>query len=119
LIGKELDRQGFKLIKRCYIIVYFLNKNLRNCNILIGLLRVKGYYNKENITKAIIPIIKNIINLAKIKYYYIDNVTVNDVIIQIIYNRFKPNILKPYKRRVKYLNYIINLTAIAFLFNCD
>jgi uncharacterized protein YebE (UPF0316 family) len=62
---------------------------------------------------------RDIIDLAKIGYYYFDNVTVNDVIIQIIYNRFKFNILKPRKRRVKYLNYIINLTAIAFLFSYD
>jgi hypothetical protein len=48
---------------------------------LIGLLRVKGCYSKENIAEAIIPVIRDIIDLAKMRYYYIDNVTVNDVMI--------------------------------------
>jgi hypothetical protein len=103
-----------------YIIVaHFLNKNLRNRSILIGLSRVKGCHSGENIAEAIIPVIRDMIDLAKIGYYCSDNATVNDVIIQIIYNRLRPDIPEPRKRRVRCLGHIINLAAMAFLFGCD
>ena len=59
------------------------------------------------------------IDLAKIGYYYTDNATVNDVIIQIIYNRLRSDIPEPHKRRVRCLGHIINLAAMAFLFGWD
>jgi hypothetical protein len=53
------------------------------------------------------------------RVFYTDNATVNNIIIRIIYNRLRPDILNPYKRRVKYLDYIINLATIVFLFSND
>jgi hypothetical protein len=101
------------------VVIYFIDKDFQNRGILIGLPRVKGCHNKENIAETVIPIIRDIIDLTKIEVFYIDNVIVNNIIIQIIYNRFKSNIPDSRKRRVRYLNYIINLIAMVFLFNND
>jgi hypothetical protein len=80
---------------------------------------VKGCHSRENITEAIILIVRDLIDLAKIEYFYTNNTTVNDVVIQIICQRLRPDIPEPRKRRVRYLGYIINLAVIVFLFSCD
>jgi len=101
------------------VVAHFLDKDLRNRSILIGLLRVKGCHSGENIAEAVIPIIRDLIDLANIGYFCTDNATINDVIIQIIYQRLRPDIPDPRKRRVRCLDYIINLAAMAFLFSYD
>jgi hypothetical protein len=57
--------------------------------------------------------IKDIIDLTKMGIFYIDNVIVNDIIVQIIYNRLRSDISDSRKRRVKRLKHIINLVVTA------
>jgi hypothetical protein len=55
----------------------------------------------------------------KLGYFCADNAIVNDLIIRLVLKRIRPNLEYLKRRRVKYLDYIINLTAMAFLFNND
>jgi hypothetical protein len=45
---------GKALIK---VIFHYLSDDLKVCNLLIGIRRIKGSYNGENITEVIIPVI--------------------------------------------------------------
>jgi hypothetical protein len=72
--------------------IYFLNKNLTNRSLLIDMRRVKGSYNKENINKAIIPILIEMGIISKLGYFIINNVSTNDIIIKIVLQRLRPNI---------------------------
>jgi hypothetical protein len=96
------------------VIAYFLDKNLKNQSILIDIRRIKGSYNSENTAKAIILILIKINIISKLEYF-ITNVTINNLIIKIILQRFRFNITYLEQRRVRCLKYIINLAAKAFL----
>jgi hypothetical protein len=45
------------------VIFYYLNKDLKVRSLLAGIRRVKGAYNDENITEAVIFIIEKMISL--------------------------------------------------------
>jgi hypothetical protein len=66
------------------IIVYFLNKNLKNRSLLINMRRIKGSYNNENIAKAIIPILVEIGIVSKFNFFITNNVIINDIAINLI-----------------------------------
>jgi hypothetical protein len=99
------------------VIAYFLDKDLKNQSILIGIRKIKGSHNGENTAKAIIPILikMNIIN--KLGYFITNNVTTNNLIIKIILQRLRLDITYLGERRVRCLRHIINLAAKAFLFS--
>jgi hypothetical protein len=66
------------------VVTHFLNKNLTNRSLLIGIRRVKGSYNKENISEAIIPILIKIGVISKLSYFTTDNASTNNIIIKVI-----------------------------------
>jgi hypothetical protein len=78
---------------------------------------VKGLYSKENITEVIILILIEMNIISNLGYLITDNAAVNDIIIKLILQRLRFNITYLKERRGRYLNYIINLAAKAFLFN--
>jgi hypothetical protein len=59
------------------------------------------------------------IKADKIGYFCADNVIINDLIIRLVFKRIRPDLKYPKRRRVRYLDYIINLIAMAFLFGND
>jgi hypothetical protein len=66
------------------VIIYFLDKNLINRSLLIGIRKMKSSHNKENINEAIIPIFVKMEVINKLNYFITDNVFTNDVIIKIV-----------------------------------
>src|SRR5438105_320061 len=79
--------------------------------------RVKGSYSGENIAEAIIPIIRDIgIKQSQLGYFIGDNASPNDIAIRAILAELYPTLRDPNFRRVRCLEYIINLAAKAFLF---
>jgi hypothetical protein len=81
--------------------------------------RVKGAYNGENITEAIILIIKEMISIKQLGYFVVNNATTNDTAIRAILAYLLLKLEDSDFRRVKYLNHIINLAVKAFLFGND
>jgi hypothetical protein len=101
------------------IIAHFLNKDLKNRSLLIGIRRVRESYSGENTTEAIILVLIKIRVISKLGLFIVDNATVNDVTISLIFQKLRSDIFQLSHRRVKYLGHIINLAAQAFLFSED
>ena len=98
------------------IVIYYLDKNLKVQSILIGMRRVYGAYSGENITKAIIPILQDFNIAPRLGYYISDSYGANDTYLREIYRRLRLDINS---RRIRYLEYILNLAAEAFLFSTN
>jgi hypothetical protein len=80
---------------------------------------VKGAHSGENIAKAIIPIIKEMINVKQLDYFVADNAIINDTVIRAILTYLLPKLEDLDFRRIRYLGHIINLATKAFLFGKD
>jgi hypothetical protein len=81
--------------------------------------RVKGSHSGKNIAKTIIPILIKMGIVSNLGYFTTDNATSNNIAIEIILQRIRPNIKQPEARRIRCLGHIINLAAKAFLFGED
>jgi hypothetical protein len=57
--------------------------------------------------------------VSKLDFFTTNNATTNDVVIDLILQRLRPNITYRKERRVRCLDHIINLAAKAFLFGGD
>jgi hypothetical protein len=101
------------------IVFHFLNKDLKVRSLLAGIKRVKEAHSDENIAKAVIPIIKTIISVKRLRFFIRDNASTNDTIIRVILIYLRSDIKDSDFRRVRCLSYIINLTAKASLFGKD
>lgn len=101
------------------VVAHFLDKDLKNQSLLIGMRKIRGSHSGENIAEAIIPIIIEMEVVSKLGYFTTDNATTCDVAIKIILQRLRPDISFPKHRRVRCLGHIINLAAKAFLFAED
>jgi hypothetical protein len=66
------------------VMAYFLDKGLNNRSLLIGIRRVKGSYNRENITEVIIPVLVEIKIISKLGYFTTDNVSANNITIKLV-----------------------------------
>ena len=88
-------------------------------SLLAGIRRIKGSYNSENIAKAVIFILKEMINIERLGFFISDNATPNNTIIQAILTHLYPDLKDPDSRRVRCLRYIINFAAKAFLFGIN
>lgn len=101
------------------IVAYYLDKDLINKATLIGLRRIKGPYTRENIAETIIPVLEDMKIVTHLGYFIADSKSSNDICQQVIYAKLRPDIKKPNDKRVRYLEYILNLAAKAFLFSKD
>jgi hypothetical protein len=88
-------------------------------SLLAGIRRVKGAHSGENITKAIIFIIKEIISIKQLGYFVRNNIITNDTAIKAILAYLLPKLKDSDFRYVRYLNYIINLAVKVFFFEKD
>jgi hypothetical protein len=87
--------------------------------LLVNIKRIKRAYNSENIAKIIISIIEIIISIKRLKFFIKDNDSINNIIIRAIFIYLRLNIKDSNSERIKYFNYIINLTVKIFLFGKD
>lgn len=101
------------------VVAHFLDKDLINRSLLIGMRRVRGSHSGENVAEVIIPILIEMGVVSKLGYFTTDNATTNDVTIDLILQSLRPDIPQPEARRVRCLDHIINLAAKAFLFGGD
>jgi hypothetical protein len=101
------------------VVAHFLDRNLKNQSLLIGVRRVKGSHSGENIAEVIIPVLVEMEIVSKLGYFTTDNHCVNDLTIELILKHLRPDITHPRERRVRCLGHIINLAAKAFLFGGD
>jgi hypothetical protein len=99
------------------VIFYFLDKDLKIQNLLAEIKRVRGVKTGENITKAVIPIIEGIVSGKRLGFFIENNASKNSIIIRAILTHLYLDLKDPDSRRVRYLGYIINLNAKAFLFS--
>jgi hypothetical protein len=98
------------------VVIYYLDKDLINRSYLIGIRRIKEAYTGENIIKAVMPVLLKMGIFLKLGYFIADNDGRNDIYIRVILRKHRPDIKNPDSRRIRYLGYIINLAAKAFLF---
>jgi hypothetical protein len=101
------------------MVFHFLNKNLKVQSLLIKIKRVKNAYTEKNITKAVIPIIKEIINSNRLGFFIGDNASENNIITRVIITYLYLNEKDFNFKHIKCLDYIINLAIKAFLFRKD
>lgn len=80
---------------------------------------MRGTYSGENIIEAIIFILQDFDIAPRLGYYIRDNHGSNNICLRVIYRNLRLNIKDPDARRIRYLGYILNLTAKAFLFRKD
>jgi hypothetical protein len=98
------------------VVFYFLDKDLKVRNSLTGIKRIKGSHISENIIKTVIPIIKIIISNNRLGFFIGNNNNKNNIIIRAILIYLRSDLKDSNFKRIKYLDYIINLAVKAFLF---
>jgi hypothetical protein len=81
--------------------------------------RIHSVYTEENITKAIISILQNFNIAPRLGYYISNNYGANDIYLREICRKLRLDIKNPDSRRIRYLEYILNLAAETFIFNID
>jgi hypothetical protein len=101
------------------VVFHYLDQDLKVRSLLADIRRVKGAHSGENIAEAVIPIIKEMINIKQLDYFVADNATINDTAIRAILAYLLLKLEDPDSRRVRCLDHIINLAAKAFLFGND
>jgi hypothetical protein len=98
------------------VIFHFLNKNFKVQSLLAEIKRIKGVYIKKNITKTVIPIIKKMVNNNRLGFFIKDNASENSTAIRAIITYLYFNEKDLNFKRIRYLDYIINLAVKAFFF---
>ena len=82
---------------------------------MLGLCCLKGPYSKENITEAIITVIKTYKIISKIGYFILNNARLNNTYISTIIKLLNIKDIKEYYC-LYCLNYILSLLVKAILF---
>ena len=83
---------------------------------MLKLHRLKSPYSKENITEAIITVIKTYEIISKIGYFILNNARSNDTYISTIIKQFNIKDIKEYYR-LYYFSHILNLLVKAIFFS--
>jgi hypothetical protein len=98
------------------VVFHFLDKNLKVQSLLVGIKRIREAHTGENITKAVIPIIKEMVSSDRLGFFIGDNASENGTVIRAIITYLCLNEKDPNSRRIRCIGHIINLAAKAFLF---
>jgi hypothetical protein len=101
------------------VVFYFLNKDFKVRNLLAGIKRVRGAKIGENITETMIFIIEGMVSGARLGFFIGNNASKNGTIIRAVLAYLRLDLEDPDFRRVRYLGYIIYLTAKVFFFSKD
>jgi hypothetical protein len=101
------------------IVAHFTDTEGIAHSVLIGLRKIKGCHSGENLAVTITPVLEEMNIISKLGYFTCNNAVSNDVAIQHILKRLRPDIKHPESRRVRCLGHILNLTVKAFLFGHD
>jgi len=85
----------------------------------LDLKRLKSAYSSENIAELVLEILYNYEITEKLDFFTLDNVSLNDICLEIFLRDLLPNITADELkiRRLRYFGYIFNLAAKVFLFN--
>ena len=83
---------------------------------MLGLYYLKGPYSKENITEAIIAIIKTYKIIGKIGYFVLNNAGLNNTYISAIIKQLNIKDIKEH-RRLYCLGHVLNLLVKVILFS--
>lgn len=98
------------------IVYYFLNQNKQFCKILLAVRNIYNNHIRKNQAKAIFPILDKYLLKAKLEYFIIDNIFLNNICIIEIIDLIRFN-LDAKERRLQYIRYIINLITKTFIFD--
>jgi hypothetical protein len=101
------------------IVAHFADTEGIAHSVLIGLRKIEGCHSGENLAAIITPVLEEMNIVSKLGYFTCDNAASNDVAIQHILKRLRPDIKHPESRRVRCLGHILNLAVKAFLFGHD
>jgi hypothetical protein len=99
------------------VVTYYLISDLISRSLLIGFRSIEKPYTGENLTTYVVAVLVDFELGNYVSYFVSNNNSTNNVAIKAIYRNLK---LKNAKRRkLRYLNYIINLLIKAFLFKTE
>jgi hypothetical protein len=83
---------------------------------LLGLHRLKGLYSRENITEAIVTVVKTYKIIGKISYFILDNVGLNNTCVSAIIKQLNIKDIKEHYC-LRCLGHILNLLVKVILFS--
>jgi hypothetical protein len=95
------------------IVAHFVDCDLVNQSVLIGLKRLYYSHSAENISQVIIPVLRETLDPQQLGCFIADNESTNDAVIRLVLAEFLPAI-HPQSRRVRCLGHIVNLAAKAY-----
>jgi hypothetical protein len=98
------------------VVFYFLNKDFKVQSLLVKMKHIREAYTRENIIKAVIFIIKEIVSSNRLRFFKEDNASKNGIIIRTIITHLCLNEKDLNFRRIRYIGHIINLAVKRFLF---
>ena len=94
------------------VVAHFLDTNLVNQSVVIGLKRMWYSHSAENIAQVIIPVLREMIDQGQLGCFVSDNENTNDAVIRLILAELESN-AQSKLRRARCLGHIINLAAQA------
>ena len=97
------------------IYAYFLGKDIRLHHSLIALKEIFGHHEDEVITEVVAKVITQWDIASNLGVWVSDNAGNINTTVKALMRQFLLNELNPNVRRSRYLGYIINLAAKAFL----
>ncbi len=101
------------------VVGHYMNSQYKVETVLLGLRRLRGPHSGENITEAILQVIREYgLTGNHIGWFMLDNVSSNNTCIAEILKALGINDTVEH-RRLHYLGHILNLAAKAFLFGSD
>jgi hypothetical protein len=103
------------------VIVYYIDKSIRNRIIIITLKRLRENHSGENINFRLIKIIENFDLNKNLKYFITNNANSNNTCVDhvLIIFLFKFNKIGRIYRYLYYFGYILNLAYDLYLYGKD
>jgi hypothetical protein len=101
------------------IVGHFLGSDLTVKTVLLGIRRLHGTHDGQNIGQAVVSLVDQDYKFRNnLGYFVLDNAKNNDTAVAHILSSIRPD-LAPLERRLRCIGHIVNLVAKAFLFGAD